>query len=125
MEDRLMGKKVLIVEDEIVVCELLNKFLSELDELKGTKILFANNVDQCIELLEKERPTLMILDLSLNGPAENTGLKIFKKYKGLLKIAVFSAFDDYMIECLNSGAIEYVHKPANRKEYLRLILEYA
>ena len=109
----LIGKKILIVEDEFIVTELLQKYFQELEELKDA------------ELLEKEKPTLMILDLSLNGAAENTGLKILNKYKGLLKIAVFSAYDDYMVQCLNDGAIEYVHKPANRDEYRRLILEHA
>ena len=121
----LIGKKILIVEDEFIVTELLQKYFQELEELKDAEIFFANNVEQCIELLEKEKPTFMILDLSLNGAAENTGLKILNKYKGLLKIAVFSAYDDYMVQCLNEGAIEYVHKPANRDEYRRLILEHA
>jgi len=124
-ERKLIRKKVLIVDDELIITDVLRRYFSGIEELKEVKIFFANNTEDCLELLEREKPTLMILDLSLNGAAENTGLRILNKYKGLLKIAVFSAYDDYMVQCLNEGAIEYIHKPANRDEYRRLILEHA
>ena len=124
-ENNSACKKVLIVDDETIVTDVLKRYLLGIDELKGIKLFFANSVDECLELLEKEKPTFMIMDLSLNGFAEHTGLKIFKEYKGKLKIAVCSADDSYMIECLNEGAIEYVNKPFKRKEFFRLITTHA
>ena len=124
-ERKLIGKKVLIVDDEIIITDVLRRYFSGIEDLKELKIFFANNTEDCLELLEREKPTLMILDLSLKGPAAETGLKIFNMYKGKLKIAVCSADDDNMIECLNKGAIEYLHKPPKREEFFRLIKTHA
>jgi len=49
----------LIVEDEFIVTEYAKVF-SGTRRTKDAEIFFANNVEQCIELLEKEKPTLMI-----------------------------------------------------------------
>lgn len=119
--NKLIGKKILIVDDELIATDVIRRYLSGIEVLKDVKIFYANNVEECLHLLEKEKPTFMILDLSLNGPAKSTGLQIFNTYKNKLKIAVCSADEDYMIECLNEGAVEFVHKPVKREEFFKLI----
>ena len=120
----LNGKKVLIVEDETIVVEMLGRYLSAQESIKGIQIFFATNVEQCFELLEGVKPTLMILDLSLNGPPEHTGLKILKAYKDKLKIVVMSAYND-VDQYLKDGAFMSLTKPAKREKYLKVILDHA
>jgi DNA-binding NtrC family response regulator len=118
-------KKILIVEDEAVVVEMLERYLSAQDSLKEAKIFYATNVDQCLEILEREKPSFMILDLSINGSPEETGFRILKKYSDKVRIVVMSAYLEFEDQCKHLGAIKYITKSAKRDVYLNTILECA
>lgn len=56
-----MGKKILIVDDEKKITEVLQAYL----EKEGYRTLVAFNGKNAIEMAETERPDLILLDLML------------------------------------------------------------
>ncbi len=59
----LAGRKILVIDDEPDVCT----FLSTLLEDNGAEVFTANDGDRGLELVRKERPDLVTLDLSMPG----------------------------------------------------------
>ncbi len=61
--------KILIVDDEPHIRLLLEQTLEELEE-KGVMLLLADNGESAVEIIRKERPELVLLDImmpKLNG----------------------------------------------------------
>jgi DNA-binding response OmpR family regulator len=61
--------KILIVDDEPHIRLLLEQTLEELEE-KGVTLLLADNGESAVEIIRKERPNLVLLDImmpKLNG----------------------------------------------------------
>lgn len=62
-------QKILIVDDEPHIRLLLEQTLEELEE-KGVTLLLADNGESAVEIIRKERPNLVLLDImmpKLNG----------------------------------------------------------
>jgi DNA-binding NtrC family response regulator len=60
----MRGRRVLIVEDEMLIAMELESLL----ERQGCVVLGpTNTVDRALALLERERPDAVLLDLHLNG----------------------------------------------------------
>ncbi len=85
-------KKILIIEDEIVLAEMYKEKL----EKEGFEVFLASEIEEGIEIAKKENPDLILLDILL--PREN-GISFLEKIKDekiLEKIPViaFSNYDD-------------------------------
>jgi Fe-S oxidoreductase/CheY-like chemotaxis protein len=76
----LQGYKILVVDDEPDVCA----FLSTVLEDNGAEVLVATDGPQGLELLRKEKPDLMTLDLSMPGM---DGGKVFEELRNDPEIA--------------------------------------
>ena len=105
--------KILIVEDDITIHNLLKELLQEyvlLDAYSGTEALL---------LLEKNDIDLILLDLNLPGLS---GEEIIKKINNIpiIVISAKTSIDDKVNNLLN-GAIDYITKPFNNKELLARI----
>ncbi len=57
-----MVKKVLIVEDEEEILELLSEIFSD---LKGYRILYAKDGEEALRILRGDNPDIMILDVQI------------------------------------------------------------
>jgi CheY-like chemotaxis protein len=79
-EKTLQGYKVLVVDDEPDVCA----FLSTVLEDNGAEVLVATNGEEGLELLRKEKPDLLTLDLSMPGM---DGGKVFETLRNDPEIA--------------------------------------
>ena len=65
--------KILIVEDEILIADTIRGYLEDKDyEVVGIAISY----DEAIDLIEKEVPDLVLLDIRING--EKTGIAVGK-----------------------------------------------
>ena len=105
-------KKILIVEDDISIHNLIKEILLS----EHYKILDAYSGSEAIMILEKENIDLILLDLML--PSVN-GEEIIKKFSQI-PIVVISAkisVDDKIKNLLN-GADDYITKPFNNEELL-------
>ena len=74
LEVRLMGKKVLVIDDEKDVVTYLKTFLQK----NHYEVLVAFDGDEGLKVAEKEQPDLITLDIMM--PKE-TGVRFYRKIK--------------------------------------------
>jgi len=106
-------KKVLIVEDEGDMCLILNIILNsdniELDHVK--------NLAAAEAYLQKEQPSLVLLDNKLPDGFGIDFIPSLKKNYPSVKVAMISGFDGAAEDiALNNGADTYIKKPFTRQQ---------
>lgn len=105
--------RVLIVEDEAKIVELLRLYL----EKDGYQVLAASDGPQALGLAEKGKPDLVLLDLNLPGM---DGLEVCRRLraKGQVPIIMLTARGEEVdrIVGLELGADDYVTKPFSPRE---------
>lgn len=108
-------KKILIVEDDISIHNVLEELLKQENYLTFN----AYSGTEALLLLEKEKYDLILLDLMLPGLS---GEEIITKINNI-PIIVLSAkiSSDDKVNCLLSGANDYITKPFDSKELLARI----
>ena len=114
----MQNKKILLIEDDKQMAELLERFLVE-QELEVSHVI---RPSQAISLLKLEKFDLIILDLSL---PEMDGLNLCVKIRELTDIYIIissarSDLDDKLIGFEN-GADDYLPKPYSPRELLARI----
>lgn len=108
-------KKILIVEDDESIHNIIEELLKKENYITSN----AYSGTEALMLLEKENYDLILLDLMLPGLA---GEEIIKKVSNI-PIIVLSAkvSSDDKVNCLLSGASDYVTKPFAAQELLARI----
>lgn len=114
-------KKILIVDDELDIVESLKFVL----ETSGYSCYTALNGEDGLKLAKELIPDLIILDVmmpKINGYKISRLLKYDNKYKNIpiLMITARSQEEDKLIG-EETGADEYVTKPFDLEEVLRLV----
>lgn len=109
-------RRVLLVDDHPIVREGLTEMINHEDDLAvcGT----AEEMNQSLDQIEKLRPDLVVLDISLRG---SNGIEVLKNIKvryPKLLVLVLSMHDEtlYALRALRAGAAGYIMKqePAER-----------
>ena len=77
-----MAQKLLIVDDESHIRMLIEQTLEDLED-EGVELLFAENGEQALELIQEERPNLVFLDVMM--PKMN-GMEVCHKVKKELQL---------------------------------------
>lgn len=113
------NKKILVVDDDIRLRELLQRYLTE----QGFSIRAAADAKEMDTILASETIDLMVLDLMLPG---EDGLSICRRIRGtgtMLPIVMLTARGDEVdrIIGLEMGADDYLPKPFNPRELLARI----
>ncbi len=118
-------KKILIIEDEKILVEMYKNKL----ERNNFQVISAFSSEEGIEILKREKPDLVILDILL--PRENgiSFLEKIKKIRAISKIPVivFSNYDDPVTrkEAMNLGVEDYLIKTQfTPLEFLEKIKNY-
>lgn len=110
-----MGIKVLIIDDDSAMTELLSHLL----EGYGYEVIVVNDSHEGVELVKKESPDILLLDLMMPG---KTGWDLCREIRTFSKvpIAVLSAIDDpaMVTSALDAGADDYMVKPMPSGELL-------
>ncbi len=112
----MQNKKILLVEDEIALAELIKLNLT----IEGYEVLHTENGKKAVELFKQKNPGLVILDVmlpELNGIEVCKQLKKLKPEVPVLFLSAKSSGND-RIEGLKSGADDYLTKPFNLEELL-------
>jgi DNA-binding response OmpR family regulator len=104
-----MGDKILVVDDEQQVRDLLNTFLKR----EGYEVVVASNGEEAIELAEAENPQLILLDVVMPGL---DGIETCRKLKSQettksIPVIISTAFRDTLGEALEAGADDFLTKP--------------
>lgn len=107
------GKKVLVVDDEVKILEVVKSFL----ESKGYQVYTAENGRQAFSLFERERISFVILDLMLPDlSGEEICAKLRQKSRVPIIMLTAKVGEDDLLAGLNLGADDYITKPFRLKE---------
>ncbi len=116
--------KVLVVDDNEANLELFIDFLA----VGGYESLHASNGEDAIEIVRKEHPDLVLLDIQLPGM---DGISVARTLKGdegtkHIKVVALSAYAMQMDrEIFMDKALDgYIAKPVSLKEFLKAIDGY-
>lgn len=105
--------KVLVVDDDKNICEILKIFL----EKDGLKVYIANDGEEALKLFTEVRPTIALLDIMMPGM---DGIELCKEIRKIdnTPIMFISAKDQTMdkILGLELGADDYIVKPFDASE---------
>lgn len=108
-----MGQKILVVEDEKKIREIIKIYLQQ----DGFAVLEAADGKEALELFEKEKPALVILDLMLpkiSGEEVSAEIRSVSEVPIIMLTAKTSEED--RVKGLQSGVDDYVTKPFSPKE---------
>lgn len=110
--------KILLVEDNEPIAKGLKYSL----EQQGYELIHKLNIKETVEYLNKHKPELIILDISL---PDGNGFELYKeniKYKEIKTIFLTAKDDeDDIVKGLELGAEDYITKPFGTKELIARI----
>ncbi len=116
--------RILLVDDEAGIRKILRLFL----ELEGFTVFEAVTANQAIQLVKKEHPNLVVLDIILCG---QNGFDVCEWIKSNsetrdIKVILFTALNqehDYR-EGQRVGCDEYLTKPQNPKDIVEQVKKF-
>jgi len=110
--------KILVVDDEAIVRESLGDWLKDV----GYQVFTAENGHEALEVIEKEKPGIMIADLVM--PSMD-GIELMKRAKAQqpkIEVIIITAYASIptAITAMKEGAYDYIEKPfcPERAEFL-------
>ncbi len=112
------AKKVLIIEDEGDMCLLLNILLNG----KEMELDHVQNLSDAADYLEKEQPSVVILDNKLPDGLGVDFISYLKQKYPAIKIIMISGFDSSAKDvAMENGADIYLEKPFSRDQLYQSI----
>ena len=102
-------KKLLIVDDDIDLCLLLNLYLTR----KGFKVSEAHSSKEALSFIEYNPPDLVVCDIRLQDMDGITLMKIVKDNSPDIPFVFITAYDDIKTSsrAMSLGALDYITKP--------------
>ena len=112
-------QKILVVEDEITIRNVLREFLS----LKGYEVYTALDGAAAIAKVKELRPHIVLLDIMMRGMGGIQVLKEIKKIDPRAGVIMVTGVGDNELgrRALELGAYDYITKPVNF-DYLETVL---
>jgi DNA-binding response OmpR family regulator len=109
-----MGEKVLVVDDEFEIRDLLSEVLKQ----EGYEVLLASAGEEAIELAKRETPHVILLDVRMPGI---DGIEVCKRLKTepktqYIPIIMITGYDENKIAAIEVGADDFVNKPIDLVE---------
>ena len=104
-----MRDKILVVDDELEIRDLLTEVLTG----EGYDVIQASNGMEALELVEKEEPQVILLDVMMPGI---DGIEVCRRLKEedktrFIPIIMVTAFEDRDVDAFVMGADDFVTKP--------------
>ncbi len=114
---------LLIVDDEEDVREFAANFFRK----RKIEVLTASSGEESLEILEKRKPNLVLLDIKMSGIDGIETLRRIKEKDKDIKVVMVTgrkpeeegAFE----KCREFGALGYIHKPLELDELERIVLK--
>lgn len=119
VESASTGARILVVDDESDICELVKDYLTEY----GFRVATVSSGERALASVAREPVELILLDLGLPGI---TGIEVCQRIRSTgdeTPIVVLSAWDEESdkVAALDAGADDYLTKPFGMRELLARI----
>jgi len=100
---------VLIVDDDVSICSLLQRVV----EGKGYSVVIANSGEKAVEVLDRQKFSLIFLDLVLPGFSGVDVLRHMKAIKSDAIVTIVSGYGESPIatEAMTLNPTFFIHKP--------------
>ncbi len=114
-------KKLLVIDDEPIVRTSCQKILIP----EGYEVKIAENGNEGLEILEKERFNLILLDLKMPGIDGVDVLKIIKERWPEIKVIILTGYStvETAVTTLRMGAFNFIEKPFTPDKLLKSVEE--
>lgn len=101
-------KKILVVDDDKNICELLNLYLKK----EGFEVIFAYDGSSAVSVAKEENPNLIVLDVMMPIINGWEACKLIRQFTDV-PIIMLTALDttENKVQGLNIGADDYIVKP--------------
>lgn len=110
-----MKKRILTVDDELSILKFLRSNLED----RGYKVISATNGEEALDIIERELPDLIILDVMM---PKMDGFEVCRRLRewSQIPIIMLSARGDESdkVQCLELGADDYIVKPFGSNELM-------
>ena len=116
----VLPSSVLIADDEEEIAQALGRVLSR----KGLTTLLAKGGREALDLIRAAQPDVMLVDFRM---PEMDGMELLRKSRELdpeLPVILITAFADVRgaVEAIRAGAHDYLSKPFDHREVIRVVL---
>ena len=114
----MSAEKILVVDDDLNICELLRLYLTK----DGYNVVVANDGQSAVSMFQEENPALVLLDVmlpKLDGWQVCREIRKFSETPIIMLTAKGEVFDRVL--GLELGADDYVVKPFDTKEIVARI----
>ncbi|MBR3888330.1 MAG: response regulator transcription factor [Clostridia bacterium] len=111
-------KKILVVDDDKNICELLNLYLKK----EGYEVVFAYDGSEAVTVAKAENPNLILLDVMMPVINGWEACKLIRQFSNV-PIIMLTALDttENKVQGLNIGADDYIVKPFEPVEVIARI----
>jgi DNA-binding response OmpR family regulator len=111
-------KRILVVDDDVDIVRIVTKMLSD-----SYAVETAVSGEEAIDKVRRTNPDLVLLDIMM--PCMN-GIEVLRRIKEMdsgARIVMITAFGDIdtYLDAMEWGALEYINKPFETEELLRMI----
>lgn len=113
--------KLLIVDDEIDIREFAKSFFKK----RGIQVFTASHGSEAIEIIDKEKPDLVLLDIRME---EMTGVDVLRAIRGkgiTTKVIMVTGVEEESTinETKALGIAGFIHKPLVLDELEKIVLK--
>ncbi|MCX7835801.1 MAG: response regulator [bacterium] len=116
-------KRILVVDDEPDICEILSRFLKE----HGYEVKTAYNGKSAIEITKEFSPHYILLDIIM---PEMSGLETLREIREIdshVTVLMITALHDLSVarDAIKIGATDYITKPIDLKYLADFLYEHS
>jgi two-component system LytT family response regulator len=103
--------RTLVIEDEDLIRKMIVSMVKKLDTV--TFIGEAASVAEGLILANATQPDLILLDIQLK---DGTGFNLLEKLTTIPKVIFITAYNNFGIQAIRVGALDYILKPIDEEE---------
>ena len=111
-----MKLKCLIVDDEILAQDVIEKYISNIPTLQ--LVGKCDNAIEAISFLHNNHVDLLFLDLNM---PELSGLEMLKTLNNPPKVILTTAYSEYALESYEYGVVDYLLKPIKLERFIKSV----
>ncbi len=117
-----MNINVLIVDDEVEINNTLTRFLELEDRYSIDSV---TDPFEALEKVKREKIHILLTDIMMPGMSGMELLEQVKMADGLTQVIMMTAYStiDKVVECLEKGANDYILKPFDDLEEVKIVLD--